>query len=226
MVAGRDIWWHDVIAGQSDVCEPEWVDAEHPLFLLYTSGSTGKPKGVQHSTGGYLLHAILTMKWTFDLKPDDVFWCTADIGWVTGHTYITYGPLACGGDRDGFRRRADLPGRRPFLEDDPGPQGQHLLHRADRHPLADQGRPIPIRRCIRRTTTCRRCACWVRSASRSTRLPGSGTTTTSAAPLPDRRYLLADRDRRPHDHPAAGRDADGSGFLHAALPGHPGGCRR
>ncbi|MBK7421808.1 MAG: acetate--CoA ligase [Propionivibrio sp.] len=97
MVAGRDVWWDDVIAGQSDVCEPEWVEAEHPLFLLYTSGSTGKPKGVQHSTGGYLLHAVLTMKWTFDLKPNDLFWCTADIGWVTGHTYITYGPLACGG---------------------------------------------------------------------------------------------------------------------------------
>jgi acetyl-CoA synthetase len=97
MVAGRDTWWHDAVANQSDVCEPEWVEAEHPLFLLYTSGSTGKPKGVQHSTGGYLLHAILTMKWTFDLKPNDIFWCTADIGWVTGHTYITYGPLACGG---------------------------------------------------------------------------------------------------------------------------------
>ena len=78
MVAGRDVWWDDVIAGQSDVCEPEWVEAEHPLFLLYTSGSTGKPKGVQHSTGGYLLHAILTMKWTFDLKPNDLFWCTAE----------------------------------------------------------------------------------------------------------------------------------------------------
>ncbi len=97
MVAGRDLWWHDVVASQSETCEPEWVDAEHPLFLLYTSGSTGKPKGVQHSTGGYLLHAIMTTKWTFDLKPNDVFWCTADIGWVTGHTYITYGPLACGG---------------------------------------------------------------------------------------------------------------------------------
>jgi len=96
MIAGRDIWWHDAVAGQSDVCEPEWVEAEHPLFLLYTSGSTGKPKGVQHSTGGYLLHAVLTMKWVFDIKPNDVFWCTADIGWVTGHTYITYGPLACG----------------------------------------------------------------------------------------------------------------------------------
>ena len=96
MVAGRDIWADEIVAQQSDVCEPEWVEAEHPLFLLYTSGSTGKPKGVQHSTGGYLLHAILTMQYTFDIKPDDVFWCTADIGWVTGHTYITYGPLACG----------------------------------------------------------------------------------------------------------------------------------
>ncbi len=96
MVPVRDIWWHDAEAGQSETCEPEWVDAEHPLFLLYTSGSTGKPKGVQHSSAGYLLHAVVTTKWTFDLKPDDVFWCTADIGWVTGHTYIVYGPLACG----------------------------------------------------------------------------------------------------------------------------------
>ena len=93
----RDRWLHEELAGQSATCEPEWVSAEHPLFLLYTSGSTGKPKGVQHSTGGYLLHAALTTAWTFDLKPDDVFWCTADIGWVTGHSYITYGPLALGG---------------------------------------------------------------------------------------------------------------------------------
>jgi len=97
MTAGRDLWMQDVADQQATTCEPEWVSAEHPLFLLYTSGSTGKPKGVQHSTGGYLLHAALTTKWTFDLKADDVFWCTADIGWVTGHTYITYGPLALGG---------------------------------------------------------------------------------------------------------------------------------
>ncbi|MGB8598347.1 MAG: acetate--CoA ligase, partial [Burkholderiales bacterium] len=96
MVAGRDITWGEAIKGQADTCEPEWVSAEHPLFILYTSGSTGKPKGVQHSTGGYLLHAMLTMKWSFDYKDSDVFWCTADIGWVTGHTYITYGPLAVG----------------------------------------------------------------------------------------------------------------------------------
>jgi acetyl-CoA synthetase len=96
MVAGRDEWVHEAIKGQPTTCEPVWVGAEHPLFLLYTSGSTGKPKGVQHSTGGYLLMAIITMKWTFDIKPSDIFWCTADIGWVTGHTYIAYGPLACG----------------------------------------------------------------------------------------------------------------------------------
>ncbi len=95
--APRDLWMNELTAAQSDVCEPEWVEAEHPLFLLYTSGSTGKPKGVQHSTGGYLLHAALTTKWTFDLKDNDIFWCTADIGWVTGHSYITYGPLALGG---------------------------------------------------------------------------------------------------------------------------------
>ena len=96
MRSPRDKWWHDAVKGQADTCEPTWVNAEHPLFILYTSGSTGKPKGVQHSSGGYLLQAMLTMKWVFDYKPSDVFWCTADVGWVTGHTYITYGPLAVG----------------------------------------------------------------------------------------------------------------------------------
>ena len=96
MVAGRDKTFDEAQAGQSTVCVPEPVGAEHPLFILYTSGSTGKPKGVQHSTGGYLLWAKLTMDWTFDLQPADVFWCTADIGWITGHTYVAYGPLAAG----------------------------------------------------------------------------------------------------------------------------------
>ncbi|MDP9096108.1 MAG: acetate--CoA ligase, partial [Pseudomonadota bacterium] len=96
LTAGRDLWMHELSAAQATTCEPEWVSAEHPLFILYTSGSTGTPKGVQHSSGGYLLWAALTMKWSFDIKPGDVFWCTADIGWVTGHSYITYGPLAVG----------------------------------------------------------------------------------------------------------------------------------
>ena len=96
MQPGRDLWWSDAVKGQADVCEPEYVGSEHPLFLLYTSGSTGKPKGIQHSTGGYLLVAKITNKWVFDLHDDDVFWCTADVGWVTGHTYVAYGPLAAG----------------------------------------------------------------------------------------------------------------------------------
>ncbi|MEX0638535.1 MAG: acetate--CoA ligase [Burkholderiales bacterium] len=96
MQAPRDKWLHEVVQGQPDTCEPTWVNAEHPLFILYTSGSTGKPKGVQHSTGGYLLGCTITMKWVFDNKPADIFWCTADVGWVTGHSYIAYGPLACG----------------------------------------------------------------------------------------------------------------------------------
>ncbi len=93
---GRDIWWHDLVEGQDTNCAPVHVDSEHPLFILYTSGSTGKPKGVQHSTGGYLLNAKLTNKWVFDLNSNDIFWCTADVGWVTGHSYVAYGPLAAG----------------------------------------------------------------------------------------------------------------------------------
>lgn len=96
MITGRDIWWHDAINGQSSDCEPTWVGAEHPLFLLYTSGSTGKPKGIQHASAGYLLGSIITNQWVFDLKDDDIFWCTADVGWITGHTYVAYGPLAAG----------------------------------------------------------------------------------------------------------------------------------
>ena len=96
MQAGRDIWWDEAVEGMDDDCEPEWVDAEHPLFILYTSGSTGKPKGIQHSSAGYLLGAITTMQWVFDIHEEDVYWCTADVGWITGHTYVAYGPLAVG----------------------------------------------------------------------------------------------------------------------------------
>ena len=96
MQSGRDVWWDEAVEGQAPVCDPVWVDAEHPLFLLYTSGSTGKPKGIQHSSAGYLLGAKTTCKWVFDLRDDDVYWCTADVGWVTGHSYVAYGPMANG----------------------------------------------------------------------------------------------------------------------------------
>jgi acetyl-CoA synthetase len=116
MQAGRDVYLHDLADKQSDVCAPEMVDSEHPLFILYTSGSTGKPKGVQHSSAGYLLWAMLTMKWTFDIKPNDVFWCTADIGWITGHTYITYGPLAVGATQIVFEGVPTYPNAGRFWE--------------------------------------------------------------------------------------------------------------
>ncbi len=93
---GRDLWVHELTESLQPDCPAEYVNAEHPLFLLYTSGSTGKPKGIQHATAGYLLHARLTCRWVFDLREDDVFWCTADVGWITGHSYVAYGPLASG----------------------------------------------------------------------------------------------------------------------------------
>lgn len=96
MEAGRDHWWHDLQAGVSAHCEPEMMDSEDMLFILYTSGSTGKPKGVVHTTGGYNLYSHMTSKWIFDLKDEDVYWCTADVGWITGHSYIVYGPLSNG----------------------------------------------------------------------------------------------------------------------------------
>ncbi len=110
------IWWHDLIAGKDDTCEPVMVDAEHPLFLLYTSGSTGKPKGVQHSSAGYLLHAMNTMRWTFDIKPEDIYWCTADVGWITGHSYVTYGPLAMGATQVVFEGIPTFPNAGRFWE--------------------------------------------------------------------------------------------------------------
>ena len=204
---GRDLWMHDVEAGQPDTCEPVPVNAEHPLFILYTSGSTGKPKGVQHSSAGYLLWALLTVKWTFDARKDDVYWCTADVGWVTGHTYITYGPLAAGSDPGRVRGRAHVPERRPLLGHDRAPQGHHLLHRADRHPFADQGR----------RSHARGPSAQLRPGFAAH--PGHGgradqsrsldvvSQTDRPRALPHRRHLVADRDRRPHDHAAAGRHA-------------------
>jgi acetyl-CoA synthetase len=94
--SGRDIWWHEAIATASDDCPPTEMNAEDPLFILYTSGSTGKPNGVLHTSGGYLVYAAMTFKYVFDYHPGDIYWCTADVGWVTGHSYLLYGPLACG----------------------------------------------------------------------------------------------------------------------------------
>lgn len=113
---GRDIWWHDFVDGQEDVCEPEIMDAEDPLFILYTSGSTGKPKGVLHTTAGYLLYVSLTHKYVFDYQDGEVYWCTADVGWITGHSYIVYGPLANGASTLMFEGIPSYPNSSRFWE--------------------------------------------------------------------------------------------------------------
>ncbi|HXI34860.1 MAG TPA: acetate--CoA ligase [Gemmatimonadales bacterium] len=116
MTAGRDVWWHDVVPLAAAQCEPEAMDSEDPLYILYTSGTTGKPKGILHTTGGYLTQAYATTKWVFDLTDDDVFWCTADVGWVTGHSYVVYGPLALGVTQVMYEGAPDHPVRDRFWD--------------------------------------------------------------------------------------------------------------
>ena len=114
MQSGRDVWWHELIADQPAKCDPEPMDSEDMLYMLYTSGTTGKPKGIVHTTGGYLVGTYATTKYVFDLKEDDVYWCTADIGWVTGHSYIVYGPLANGATSVMYEGTPDYPDRDRF----------------------------------------------------------------------------------------------------------------
>jgi acetyl-CoA synthetase len=116
MQEGRDVWYDDVMSSAAAECEPEWVDSEHLLYILYTSGSTGKPKGIVHTTGGYLTGCLATCKWVFDLKDEDIYWCTADIGWVTGHSYVVYGPLAAGATVMIYEGAPDFPKKDRFWD--------------------------------------------------------------------------------------------------------------
>jgi len=129
MKPGRDVWYHEAAVGRSRNCEVAKQEAEDLLFILYTSGSTGKPKGIMHTTGGYMVYAYLTSKYIFDLRPEDVYWCTADVGWVTGHSYIVYGPLQNAATGDDVRGRAELAGERPVVADDRKIRGDDFFTR-------------------------------------------------------------------------------------------------
>ena len=212
--------------GQGTECPPEPVGAEHPLFILYTSGSTGKPKGVQHATGGYLLWAKLTMDWTFDIRPEDVFWCTADIGWITGHTYVAYGPLAAGATQVVFEGIPTFPHAGRFWQ------------MIEKHKVTVfYTAPTAIRSLIKAADSDEKVhpeelgpvlAAHPRHGGRADQSRSLDVVPPERRrrEVPDRRHLLADRDRRPRDHAAAGRHAAGAGLLHAAAAGHHGRDRR
>jgi acetyl-CoA synthetase len=181
MKEGRDVWWHDSPRRSASeksralAKTPPAFDAEHPLFILYTSGSTGKPKGVQHTTAGYLAGVHVTSKYVFDLATSDLYWCTADVGWVTGHSYVVYGPLSCGASCMMYEGAPNFPDSRALLAIIER-HGVTILYTA----------PTAIRAFIRgatsgrRSTTSDRCASSGRSVSPSIRRRGPGTTASSA----------------------------------------------
>ena len=177
MTDGRDHWWHRLMEHAPKKVEPEVMDSEDPLYILYTSGSTGKPKGILHTSGGYLTQCLATTKWTFDIKDEDVYWCTADVGWVTGHSYVVYGPLAAGATVLMYEGAPDWPARDRFW-DVIEKYGVTVFYTA----------PTAIRAFMKwgtehfqKNMICRPCDCWVRWGNRLTRRRGYGTTSKSAA---------------------------------------------
>ena len=173
---GRDVWWHDIVPQQSADCPPEQMESEDMLYLLYTSGTTAKPKGILHTTGGYLTGVATTHRIVFDIKDDDVYWAAADIGWVTGHSYIVYGPLANGSTSVLYEGTPDYPVLGSLVGHHREVQGHDPLLRTDRHSRAHEAGAAV--RAIQGSFDA--CACLARSVSRSIRKPGSGTTPSSA----------------------------------------------
>ena len=216
MREGRDVYYDEIIAAADPHCPAEPLDAEHPLYILYTSGSTAKPKGILHTTGGYLTGVSATHRYVFDLKPEsDVYWCAADVGWVTGHSYIVYGPLCNGATSVMWEGAPDYPNKGIWWEIVER-YGVTILYCA----------PTAIRACIKWGAE------WPNGHDLSSlRLLGSvGEPINPKAwlwyhkvigvrTLPDRRHLVADRDRRDHDHAAAGDHRDQAGLRDPSLPG-------
>ena len=201
MKEGRDHWWHELMADAPLWCEPEQMDSEDMLFSLYTSGTTGKPKGIVHTTAGYLLGVYLANKWVFDMKEDDVFWCAADIGWVTGHTHIVYGPMANGVTQVMYEGSPDWPRQGPPVAHGGEVWCHHLPHRAHGHPhlhaLGDRvsRRPRPEQPEAPGL------------GGRAHQPRGLDVVPRAHRPpeLPDHGHLVADRDRAPADHSVPGR---------------------
>ena len=198
MLPGRDVWYDEAADMVTAECPCEHMNAEDPLFILYTSGSTGKPKGVLHTTGGYLVFTSMTHQDVFDYHDGDIYWCTADVGWVTGHSYIVYGPLANGATTLDVRGRAELSDHLAVLGGDRQAQGQHFLHGADGDPCADAGRRRAGEENFARVVAASRLG---RRADQSGSV-GVVSPRRRRRPMPDCRYLVADGDRRHFDYAA------------------------